>query len=487
MSLVLLLAVLVPFATVPAIFLSRHRPDVREAASLGGAAVTFLLAAALVPAVLADAPPEATLLEPVPGLALTFRADALGVLFATLASFLWILTTVYSIGYLRARRAHAQTRYFAAFAAVMGATVGVALSANLFSLLVFYEFLTLTTYPLVIHEESEEAYAAGRKYLVYTLSGGGAILAGLAITYSLAGDVTFIAGGNPALAALEEGPLRAVALLLVAGFGVKATIMPLHGWLPDAMVAPTPVSGLLHAVAVVKAGVFGILRTVHFLLGPQATVATGAQAVLLVVAPVTILSASLFALIQDNFKRRLAYSTISQLSYVVLGAALLTPAALLGAAFHLVGHGFAKLTMFFVAGSVAVRTGRERISELDGVGRRMPGTMAAFALATLAMAGLPPMAPFISKWYLSLGAWDADQAVLVLVLAASSVLNIAYFLPILMRAFFAPGEGDRGEGDRTLYGPVLATALGGLLLGLWTALPYGPFEVARALAQGVFP
>jgi len=487
LDLVLLLTLLVPFLAAPGILALRRRPNPREALSVVTAIVTFVFSASLLPSVFTGSSPEVVVFRVAPGLAVHLRADPLGLLFATVASFLWILTTVYSIGYMRDLREHAQTRYYAFFALVIGATMGVALSANLFSLLVFYEILTVSTYPLVVHEESEDAFRAGRKYLVYTLGGGGAILAATAIVYGLAGDVSFVAGGNPALRELPTQVAQAVAFLLVAGFGVKATLVPLHGWLPSAMIAPTPVSGLLHAVAVVKAGVFGLLRTLHFFLGPGLVVGLGLQPILLAVAATTILVASLFALVQDNLKLRLAYSTISQLSYIVLGAALLSPAALLGAAFHIAAHGFAKLSMFFVAGSIFVETGKTRVSELDGIGRRMPRTMLAFTLSAMAMASLPPFAPFVSKWYLSVGAGEADQAILILVLVTSSVLNIAYFLPIVVRAFFTGEPARRAEGRPALLGPVLATAIGALVLGLWTGLPYGPYEIARFLARGMTP
>ena len=483
----ILLSIAVPFLAIPAIVALRRRPNPREAVSLAVSAATFLLVAGLIPAAIGGAPAAADIVVLAPGLVIGFRADLLGLLFATVASVLWIPTTVYSIGYMRGRKEHAQTRYFACFASVIGATMGVALAANLFTLLVFYEILTISTYPLVAHEGSAEAHRAGRKYLVYTLGGGASILAGLAISVGATADVSFVAGGNPSLGALPAGTVQTIGFLLIAGFGVKSTIFPLHGWLPSAMVAPTPVSGLLHAVAVVKAGVFGILRTVFFFLGPALTASLGIQSVLIAIAATTILIGSLLALVQDDIKLRLAYSTISQLSYIVLGAALLSPAALLGAAFHIAAHGFAKLSMFFVAGSIALRTGKTRISELDGVGRRMPGTMAAFAMAALAMASLPPMAPFVSKWYLSLGAWEANQWLPVLVLATSSLLNVAYFFPIVVRAFSATATAERNEGSRTVYVPVLLTAFGALVLGLWTALPFGPFEIARNLARGLFP
>lgn len=484
LDLALVFAVFLPFLAAPGVLALRGRPNPREAVSVATAMGTFAFAAALLPAAFAGSSPGVVLFTAAPNLALHLRADLAGLLFATVASFLWILTTIYSIGYMRALREHAQTRYYAFFCLVIGATMGVALSANLFSLLVFYEILTISTYPLVIHEESEEAYKAGRKYLVYTLGGGASILAGMAISYGLAGDVGFVAGGNPALSALPTRVAQVVAFLLIAGFGVKATLVPLHGWLPSAMIAPTPVSGLLHAVAVVKAGVFGLLRTVHFFFGAGLIAGIGAQSILIAFAVTTILVGSLLALVQDNFKLRLAYSTISQLSYIILGVALLTPAALLGAAFHIAAHGFAKLSMFFVAGNIYVSTGKTRISELDGIGRRMPATMIAFTIAAMAMASLPPLAPFVSKWYLSVGAGEADQAILILVLVTSSLLNVAYFFPIIIRAFFAGERAKREEPNRALTGPVLVTAAGTVVFGLWTALPYGPFEIARLLSGG---
>ena len=498
----LALTVLVPFLSVPAIGLLRRRPNARERVSLAAAAITFLLAAYQLPGALRGTPGSVELLTLSPGFSIGLRADAFGALFAVISSFLWILTTVYSIGYMRGLREHAQTRYFAAFATVIGATMGVALSASLFSLLVFYEVLTISTYPLVIHRETDEAYRAGRKYLVYTLGGGAAIVAAIGITAGVqmaAGvpvDLAFAAGGNASLAALPAsatGALQAVAFLLVAGFGVKATLVPLHGWLPSAMVAPTPVSGLLHAVAVVKAGVFGELRAILFFLGPGLTVSLGVQPWLLAFAAATILFGSVLALAQDDLKLRLAYSTISQLSYIVLGAALVNPAfpdaaafAIVGATFQIAAHAFAKLTMFFVAGAILVETGKTKVSELDGIGKRMPRTMLAFALATLGMAALPPVAGFIAKWYLGVGAWGAGEWWVLVVLVASSVLNLAYFLPIVIRAFFGPAEGvHRQEARGSLSWPLTATAAGAVILGLFTAIPYGPFDLARRIAAEV--
>ena len=492
---VLLATVLLPFAGAGAVILLRKLPNAREGASLAAAVGTFALAGMSLPAAFQGGPVEVTLAEMLEGLSLSLRADGLGLLFAVLASFLWILTTVYSVGYMRGLKEHAQTRYFACFALVIGATMGVALSANLFSLFLFYEILTVATYPLVVHKETEEAFAAGRKYLVYTLTAGVAILAGMTLLQGMAGSVEFVAGGNPALAGLAPEFAKVAFVLLLGGFGVKAALVPLHGWLPTAMIAPTPVSGLLHAVAVVKAGVFGLLRTILFLFGPGLMVGLDLQVLVIVTACATILVGSLLALVQDDLKARLAYSTISALSYILLGAALVDPttgeyptAAIVGATFQIAAHAFAKLTMFFVAGAIAVETGKTRISELDGIGRRMPGTMVAFTVATIGMAGLPPLAGFLGKWYLGVGAWGAfgqDGWPLLLVLATSSVLNLAYFLPIVVRAFFGPSEGPRTEARGMILGPLLGTAVGGLVLGLWTSLPYGPFELARLIAADV--
>jgi formate hydrogenlyase subunit 3/multisubunit Na+/H+ antiporter MnhD subunit len=491
------LTVAVPFIGAGAILALRDRPDAREAASLVTAVLTFLLAASTLPTLFASGGSRTPQLSILPGFTIQFQGDALGLLFASLASFLWILTTIYSIGYLRGLREHAQTRYYASFALVIGATMGVALSSNLFSLFIFYEILTVATYPLVVHKETEEAFAAGRKYLVYTLSGGVAILAGTFLLAGMGSSLDFVAGGAPSVATLAPAFARLAFILLFAGFAVKAAIFPLHGWLPSAMIAPTPVSGLLHAVAVVKAGVFGILRLLLYLYGPDLIGNLGLQNLVIGAAVLTIIVGSLLALLQDDFKLRLAYSTVSQLSYIVLGAAILLPpgmtgisdagraAAILGAGFAIAAHAFGKLTMFFVAGAVAVETGKTKISELDGLGRRMPAEFGAFTLAVLSMAGLPPMAGFVSKWYLSVGAWSAGDWWILLVFAASSVLNLAYFLPIITRAFFPKYQGSGSGARPTLAVPILATAGCGLLFGLFPSLPYGPFTIAARMAADV--
>jgi multicomponent Na+:H+ antiporter subunit D len=498
-SWILPLIVGIPFIATCLIILLDRRPDAREGVSLVSAILTFALCLLALPSAFAPAPLTTPSLEVLPGLSLHLAADALGLLFACIASGLWVVTTVYNIGYMRGKNEHAQTRYYACFAITIGSVMGVALSSNLFSLFVFYEILAIAAYPLVAHSETKEALAAGRKYLVYTQAGGVAILAGMMTLLGMGSSLDFIAGGNPGIALLSPEFARIGFLLLMAGFGVKAALVPVHGWLPSAMVAPTPVSGLLHAVAVVNTGVFGLMRLMWDLYGPRLMLELGLRNLVIAVAVITIIVGALLALKQDDFKLRLAYSTVSQLSYMVLGAAILLPAgmtaaaggwgavAVIGATYAFTAHALGKLTMFFVAGAVAVETGKTKISELDGLGRKMPWEFAAFTLATLSMAGLPPMAGFIAKWYLSLGigAGYTGEWWILTILVAASVLNLAYFLPIVMRAFFPPCVTDIPGVRWTLRGPVIVTAAGALVFGLWTAGPWSPFALCQQVAVAV--
>jgi len=496
---VLAAIVLIPFIGTIAVILLHQRPNAREAASIVASVLTFVLCVLALPSAFASQPVSTQSLVVLPGLSLCLTADALGLLFACIASGLWIITTIFSIGYMRGRKEQAQTRYYACFAICIGSVMGVAFSSNLFALFVFYEILAVAAYPLVVHTETKEALAAGRKYLIYTQSGGVAILAGMMALLAMGNTLDFVAGGNPGIASLSPDFARFAFILLLAGFGVKAALVPLHGWLPSAMIAPTPVSGLLHAVAVVNTGVFGLLRLILYLYGPEQMVALGLQNLVIIVAVVTIIAGSLLALLQDDFKLRLAYSTISQLSYMVLGAAVLLPsgipgvsetaraAAIIGATYAFTSHAFGKLAMFFVAGTVAVETGKTKISQLDGMGKKMPWEFGAFTLAVLSMTGLPPMAGFIAKWYLSLGvgAGAANDWWILLVLVGSSVLNLAYFLPVITRAYFRPSEGGVQEVRWTLRVPVVITAVGALVLGVWTVAPFSPFALCTQVAANV--
>jgi NADH-quinone oxidoreductase subunit L/multicomponent Na+:H+ antiporter subunit D len=429
-------AVLISVVGTLAILAAHRRPNVREAATLVVALGKFGIVASMVPGALAGDVYVWTLGEFVAGIPFALRADSLGLLFASLASLLWIITSLYSIGYMRGLSEHSQTRYFASFAMSLSAAMGVAFASNLLVLFVFYEVLTVATYPLVAHDETREARAAGRKYLTYTFGGGVAVLAGTVFVYWLTGTVTFAPGGIQELAGVDPALARAAFALLIAGFGVKAGLMPLHSWLPDAMVAPTPVSGLLHAVAVVKSGVFGIARVVLDVYGPETVANLGVGVALGAVAAFTLLAASVIALRKDNLKRRLAYSTVSQLSYIVLGLSVLSREAIAGGLLHIPAHAFMKLTLFFCAGIIHVETHTDDISDMAGIGKRMPVTMAAFAVAAAGMAGIPLVAGFVSKFYLLVGTVSTGAYVYTLALLVSGVLNIAYFWPVVYQAYF---------------------------------------------------
>jgi NADH-quinone oxidoreductase subunit L/multicomponent Na+:H+ antiporter subunit D len=436
-------AVLVSAVAIVPILASRGRPNLREGWTLLAAVTKLGLVASMVPGVLAGDVYVTDLGTFVPGVGFALRADPLGLLFGLLASLLWLVTSFYSIGYMRGLSEHDQTRYFAAFAASLSAAIGVAFASNLIVLFVFYELLTVATYPLVAHDETDEARAAGRKYLAYTFGGGVAVLAGSLLVFWTTGTTAFTPGGIAGLATAEPVFARGAFALLAAGFGVKAALMPLHSWLPDAMVAPTPVSGLLHAVAVVKSGVFGIARLVLDVFGPETVADLGVGLPLAAVAAFTLVVASLIALRQDNLKRRLAFSTVSQLSYIVLGLAVLGPLSLVGGLLHIPAHAFMKLTLFFCAGAIHVETHTDDISNMAGIGRRMPLTMSAFAVASLGMAGIPLLAGFVSKYFLLIGTVSAGGLVFTAALLVSGVLNVAYFWPVVYTAFFeSPGNAD---------------------------------------------
>jgi multicomponent Na+:H+ antiporter subunit D len=362
--------------------------------------------------------------------------------------------------------------------------MGLAFAADLLTFFVFYELLTVATYPLVTHKDTPAALAAGRRYLGYLLSGGVALLAANAVLYAATGTLEFQAGGF-ASGTLSSGQVTAVFVLLALGFGTKAAVMPLHAWLPAAMIAPTPVSALLHAVAVVKAGVFGYVRGIGFVLGPDALAGIAATDVLAALAGLTIVVASLIALRQDNLKRRLAFSTVAHLSYIVLGLALLTPTAWDGALYHLVNHAALKITLFFCAGALYAHAHVDRVSQLDGIGWKMPYTMGAFAVASLGLAGLPPMGGFVSKLYLVRGAVEAGQPVHAAILLVASLLAAAYLFPIVFRAFFVVGEvrSLRNEATPLMVVPLVATALFSLLLGLGDLL--GMQELGSLVARAV--
>lgn len=453
------LAVLVPLICAIAIVLFRKHKNAREACTITASVAEFLLITSMVPAVTSGNKLYYTLTPIIPGIPFELHLDAFGLFFGFLASLLWILTSVYSIGYMRSLKEHAQTRYFLFFAVAISSTIGVAFSGNLLTFFVFYEMLTLSVYPLVIHKETQEAKRAGIKYLAYTLSGGVVILLGIILTYTFTNTLEFIEGGFIEGHASNE-MLQILFMIFVIGFGVKSAIMPLHAWLPAAMVAPTPVSALLHAVAVVKAGVFGIIRIIYFVYGNELVSELGVGIPLAYFVSLTIVLGSMLALLQNNLKKRLAYSTISQLSYIIVGASLLTPHGLFGSILHMAYHAFMKITLFFCAGAIYVVTKKEDISEMDGIGRIMPYTMAAFSLCAFGLIGIPPIGGFLSKWYLSAGAIEANELFFVLLFVVSSLLNAAYFLPIVVNAFFKPVDVNQGrkEAPALMLLPLILTA-----------------------------
>jgi multicomponent Na+:H+ antiporter subunit D len=429
-----LIAVLVSLGVVP-ILISSRNANVREVWTFIAASLKLLIIASMLPDVLEGREYVCTLAEVLPGVAIRLRVDALGMLFALVASSLWIVTSAYSIGYMRGLNEHGQTRYFCFFAVALSATIGAAFSANLFTLYLFYEMLSFATYPLVTHHQDAQARRSGRKYLAYIVGTSiGLVLPAMVLAYYLSGTLEF--SGQGFLPSSASPALLGIMLFMfVFGFA-KAGIMPLHAWLPAAMVAPTPVSALLHAVAVVKVGVFCILRVITGVFGLDLLASLHLGPAVAYVAAFTIIVASLIALSQKELKRLLAFSTIGQLSYIVLGAALLSPKGVIGGMVHISMHAFGKITLFFCAGAIFVATGKKYISEMVGIGKQMPITMAGFFVGALSIIGIPPGGGFVSKWYLVLGTLEADQLLLLVVILTSSLLNAAYFMPIVYRAFF---------------------------------------------------
>jgi multicomponent Na+:H+ antiporter subunit D len=442
------LAFWLPLAGAVLIALTGRHPNLRETVTLATAGTLAVLVFSLVPDVMAGQRPEASLGEPLPGVPLRFVVEPLGMLYAGIASLLWIVNSIYSIGYMRGNQEKHQTRFYVCFAISIAAAIGIAFSGNLLTLFLCYEMLTLATYPLVAHKGDPDTVASARVYLGVLLTTSiGLFLPAIIWTYVAAGTLDFTPGGI--LAGQVDGPLLGLLLAMyVFGIG-KAAVMPVHRWLPAAMVAPTPVSALLHAVAVVKAGVFAVIKIIVYVFGIDHLFAEPSSGWLVYVAAFTIVAASVVALRQTNLKRMLAYSTVGQLSYVVLAAAVLKPLAEVGAAVHIVAHAFGKITLFFAAGAIYTAAKKTEIAELAGIARRMPWTMAAFTIGALSMIGVPPTGGFVSKWYILAGAFEADNYAAIFTIIASTVLNAAYFLPIVYAAWLLPEttapKKDHGE------------------------------------------
>jgi multicomponent Na+:H+ antiporter subunit D len=463
----LLAALIVPFVGALLIPFFHDRPNARETVTLATAGLLFVIVAGIAGPVFGGARPVVTGIEVFRGVAFAFEVEPLGMIFALVASSLWIVNSIYSIGYMRAHDEPRQTSYYVCFAIALGSAIGVAFAQNLFTLFLFYEALTISTYPLVTHKRDAEAVRSGRLYLLLLLGTSMVLfLPAILATAALAGTLDFTPGGI--LAGKASGAALTLLLVLYL-FGIgKAAIMPVHYWLPAAMVAPTPVSALLHAVAVVKAGVFVVMKVMVYTFGIDLLQQISATQVLLYVAALTVLLASLVAMAQDNLKRRLAYSTVSQLSYIVVGALLATQLGVVGGSMQIAMHAFGKITLFLCAGAIFVAAHKTEVSELPGLGKSMPITFGAFLVGALSIIGLPPFGGLWSKWFLVLGALEAHQIVIVAVLLISSLLNIAYLLPIPIKAFFGTAPDGRDNGIREAPLPCLialsATALGCLLL-----------------------
>lgn len=487
-------AICLPLVIAAGVAVLGKFPNLREGVSIAGAVLLFGIVIQLTLLVSAGERPVLYIGEAIPGLAFAFRLEPLGALFALVASGLWIVNSFYSVGYMRGNRERNQTRFYIFFAVALCGAMGVAMAGNLFTLFIFYEILTLSTYPLVAHKGDVAAQNGARTYLL-TLLGTSIcfFLTAIMWTWVLAGQrLDFVQGGLLADAAVS--PFVSSALLVLFVFGVgKAAMMPFHFWLPGAMVAPTPVSALLHAVAVVKAGVFTVLKISVYIFGFDLLQATPARDVLVGAACFTIVAASLIALTKDNLKARLAWSTIAQLAYVTLGALLAVEAGALGGALQIAAHAAAKITLFMCAGAIFVATGFTHISEMQGLGRKMPLVFIAFLVASLSIIGLPPLAGVWPKYELVQGAVAADYAWVPAILIVSALLNVAYLLPLPILALMPlPGTRPPKDFKRPGGAPALTVAAPVFTAALCVALffaagPIGDFLAPAFTGPGSLP
>lgn len=484
---VIALCLLVPLCGAPLIVAAGQvSANLRETVTLVTASALAFLVWSLLPEVMDGGRPELFAFSLIEPLEIAFSVEPLGMMFAALASGLWIVNSIYSIGYMRGNQEKNQTRFYACFALSLFAAIGIAFAGNLLTLFLFYEMLTLSTYPLVSHKGDQDTVSSARIYLGVLLTTSiGLFLPAIIWTYHVAGTLDFAMGG--VLAGHLDGP--AVGLLLgLFVFGVgKAAMMPVHRWLPAAMVAPTPVSALLHAVAVVKAGVFTITKVIVYIFGVEFLFSVPESSWLLYAASFTIIVASLVALRQTNIKRLLAYSTIAQLSYVIMAAAILKPLAEIGAAVHMVAHAFGKITLFFAAGAIYVASKKTELSQLAGIGYRMPWTMTAFTIGALSMIGVPPTAGFVSKWFILAGAFEASNYVAIATIIASTVLNAAYFLPIVFSVWFGKESAELQQNDHgeAPFAAVLALCITGALTILFFLFNGPLIALERQVAAGL--
>ncbi len=470
----LLIALLVPLiGTLGVMFMGKNE-NIREGVSSVASIILFLIVASMIPTVLSGKTLIFHMFTILPGVTVTLRADAMSMIFALVASSLWTIAVFYSMGYMRAHKEHAQTRFNACFALAIFGAIGVAFSDNLFTLYLFYEIVSICTYPLVAHHQDAEGYNGARKYIIYlTTTAKAFLLPALILIYVLTGTLDFAPNISTGIFPPDVNKGLVIMLYVFCLFGfAKNGIMPFHHWLPGAMVAPTPVSALLHAVAVVKVGVFCTTRVMLYVFGVDTMHALNLGIPTAYFVGFTVIMASVLALSKNNLKERLAYSTISQLSYIIMGVALLTPAGIDGGLIHIVNHAFAKITLFFCAGAIYIAAHKKDISDMGGLGKTMPFTFGAFAIASLSMIGAPPVAGFVTKWSLLVGSIQAHQMGILLILIASTMLNVGYFAPVTIKAFFGKrpeGETYQGikEAPLSMLIPILIACTISVLLGIF--------------------
>jgi len=479
------IAVLLPLLSTPLVFFAREAisEDFRDYFAIGVSVIAFLAVMAMIPTLMGGKIIEYLLIsKDMTPVEVAFRVDHLSLIMAIFASFVWMVATIYSREYMD--QEHAKDRYYAFMMLTLGATLGIVLTKNLFALYIFFEMMALSSYVLVIHEETNEALSAGKKYLFISIGFGLCLLLSILVTYMIAGTLDLTQIGILPHEGASKLAYGILFFTFIAGFGAKAGMFPVHIWLPDAHpVAPSPASALLSGV-MIESGAYGIIRVIYNVFGPELVSEIGVHIILAILAGISIFLGSAVAISQKEIKRMLAYSSISQIGYPLLGAALLTPSGLEGAIFHLFNHAFMKGCLFLCAGAIIHQTGLRNIDDFGELGQKMPVTMLCFTIAALSMIGVPPLNGFVSKWILCLGALEAGNIVLMLfvaVLLLSSLMNAIYYMPVIIKAFFGPRSKKpvkKVDPGPSMLIPIVALALGCIIFGIFANLPLSIIELA---------
>lgn len=473
-SILLALTMLVPIICgLEILFLGSFKEKGYRPIIIGGSVTTFLLV--LIVGILYPGA-GITISSPHPMVSFAFKLDEMGVLFTLLVSLLWIFTSFYAFGYMEGTD-HAR-RFYGFFIIALGVTLGIGFSANLVTLYMFYEILTFVTYPLVIHTGTPEAVRAGKMYLIYSLFGAGLAFTAMFLLSPALETYSFIPHGQVILGLVSNGYLQKVFILMFIGFGVKAAIFPLHAWLLGAMAAPTPVSALLHAVAVVKSGIFALTRVIFYIFGYEIVKQINVIYYLGILIAIMIVAGSLLAIGEKNLKRRLAYSTIAQLGYIMMGLILLTENSIRGGLLHIVNHAFIKITLFFCIGTIIHMTGKTTLAEIEGLGRRMPITMTCFTVSAFSLMGIPPLNGFISKSHLVIGALDGNFIIYAVILIGGSFLTAAYLLPIMITGLLKKpseitNEQDSLDPPKVMLVPMVILTVINFILGIFPNIILG--------------